>query len=1034
MKLLIFGITAVFLTILLSVNPSQAVNRVLALDGDGDYVDCGNDASLDAESEGSISFWYYAHRAPGGFVCRVIAPGWLNARMIIAISGEIVLWSFSDGLNWTWGCEPIETVTLDTWTHLALTWDGSNVVAYKNGIKVNSCPQSVTPEVTGVNLWIGQNLAFGEYQYFDGLIDEVSIWNKALIQEEIQTTMNEKLNGNEEGLVGYWNFDNGTANDLSAYGNHGTLIGDAKIIPSINRTVVFDGDGDYVQVSDDTVIQDIFDGGGSVSCWIYPRSDGESNLGYVMSKDLPDPGTGWIINGAFEVAGAMNLAFVKRFSSTLGRWQTTNKDITLNAWNHVVIVYDSNSVSNDPAIYVNGNSVAVTEVAAPVGTSNSDASKNLHIGNNARRSAAFDGFIDEVRIWNRALTRMEIYAQKDAILNGDEPGLVGYWRLDEPPGSTIAYDSSENGNNGTLYGDADFVTPDTTIINTGAFVRIQNYRGSPGQTVLVPVIVENVIGIGSIDLTINYDPDIFTPKDAQTTNLTADWEIDSYVTTPGTFKVTIAHHTQFAADGAVIDIPFTVSPNAQPDSYTLTLAEARINEGNIDSYLSSGTFEVDATNITLTAPNGGEILKGGSSYNITWSTEGTGIDHIHLRYSTDSGTNYQDIIANTTNSGAYEWNPIPSIDSATVRIKAIAEDASNNALAEDTSDADFIIDTHLCVRPGDTNNDGKVDQTDVLPLGLHWARTGPARQGAPSCLWECQTVDPWNPETAAFADANGDGIVNQADVLCIGLNWGLTHDVGSLAPVFLPQSGDKVQASVIKPIVIQYPVKNQFTVGIKVEQVSNLFGVAFALKYTTENAIKPLSVEAADFLGSDVVSCHNVDESKGTVRIGISRKCPQSGVSGSGIVAKITFQSDFYLPAVRMTIGEITATDSGGRTIISGGTLDARRDSEWLLRLPQMPGVSRLFQNFPNPFNPETWIPFQLADDAHVTISIYDASGKVIRVIDLGEQPAGFYTSKETAAYWDGRNTNGEVVASGVYFYAIRAGKLFATKKMIILR
>ena len=90
--------------------------------------------------------------------------------------------------------------------------------------------------------------------------------------------------------------------------------------------------------------------------------------------------------------------------------------------------------------------------------------------------------------------------------------------------------------------------------------------------------------------------------------------------------------------------------------------------------------------------------------------------------------------------------------------------------------------------------------------------------------------------------------------------------------------------------------------------------------------------------------------------------------------------------------------------------------------------------NYPNPFNPETWIPYQLANDVSVQIQIFDAMGRLIRTFDIGEQAAGMYTTKEKAVYWDGRNTQGEEVASGVYFYHMRAGALKATKRMFILR
>ncbi len=101
------------------------------------------------------------------------------------------------------------------------------------------------------------------------------------------------------------------------------------------------------------------------------------------------------------------------------------------------------------------------------------------------------------------------------------------------------------------------------------------------------------------------------------------------------------------------------------------------NWGDADHY---GPVKIESgVSITL-APNGGEKIAGGSNVDITWNTTGIGIDHIHLFYSTDSGSNYQDIVASTDNDGAYSWKT-PAIDSATVRVKVIAEDATNSSLA-----------------------------------------------------------------------------------------------------------------------------------------------------------------------------------------------------------------------------------------------------------------------------------------------------------------------------------------------------------------
>ena len=93
---------------------------------------------------------------------------------------------------------------------------------------------------------------------------------------------------------------------------------------------------------------------------------------------------------------------------------------------------------------------------------------------------------------------------------------------------------------------------------------------------------------------------------------------------------------------------------------------------------------------------------------------------------------------------------------------------------------------------------------------------------------------------------------------------------------------------------------------------------------------------------------------------------------------------------------------------------------------------NQLLQNFPNPFNPETWIPFRLANESDVTIRIYTSSGKLARFISLGKMSAGDYSSQSQAIHWDGRNDNGEAVSSGVYLYTINAGNFSATRKMLI--
>ncbi len=100
----------------------------------------------------------------------------------------------------------------------------------------------------------------------------------------------------------------------------------------------------------------------------------------------------------------------------------------------------------------------------------------------------------------------------------------------------------------------------------------------------------------------------------------------------------------------------------------------------------------------------------------------------------------------------------------------------------------------------------------------------------------------------------------------------------------------------------------------------------------------------------------------------------------------------------------------------------------------EIPAETALLHNYPNPFNPETWIPYQLAHAADVTLTIYDTQGVLVRQLDLDYQQAGYYTNRTRAAYWDGRNHLGEAVGSGVYFYHLNAGDYSAIQKMVILK
>ena len=168
-------------------------------------------------------------------------------------------------------------------------------------------------------------------------------------------------------------------------------------------------------------------------------------------------------------------------------------------------------------------------------------------------------------------------------------------------------------------------------------------------------------------------------------------------------------------------------------------------------------------------------------------------------------------------------------------------------------------------------------------------------------------------------------------------------------------------------------------------------------------------------------------------------------INGDGVV------NIFDLTLVAQGIGKSTAAAPAGATrrvdaatieawiagarLADDGSLAFRQgiaNLESLLASLNIPQETALHANYPNPFNPETWIPYQLAAPAEVTLTIYDMNGGTVRRFEMGHQAAGMYQSLGRAAYWDGRNGRGESVASGLYFYTLRAGEFAATRKMLI--
>jgi hypothetical protein len=396
--------------------------------------------------------------------------------------------------------------TASTWYYISATYDGSSMKLYVNGIlegTATGVPSSLANQSLALligKMYGSQNGGGGGIssdvsgELFSGTLDDIRIYNYARTSAQIMEDMNTGKPTNTKPL-GYWKMDEGTdntcsggTNDVCNSGYGGTLLDGAEsnmAVPGTStsgwtnsgkfeKALNFDNSNDVVSLGSDTTIDDLPANGMSISAWINPVSIGENSRGIIMAKNTGDtPSSGWILQTVatnalkFSVDGSTDLVV-----------QTSNNVITLGAWNHVLITWDGViGTASSVHIYVNGNEVGYatqTNGASRV----SDASSTLYIGNDSAGTSTFDGTIDEVKLYGITLTVDQVKveynrganvtmgalsttstgASSNSSVDSYCPpgqgttcvGPVGEWKFDENTGTSSVYDTSGNGNIGTI--------------------------------------------------------------------------------------------------------------------------------------------------------------------------------------------------------------------------------------------------------------------------------------------------------------------------------------------------------------------------------------------------------------------------------------------------------------------------------------------------------------------------------------------------------------------------------------------------------
>jgi hypothetical protein len=280
---------------------------------------------------------------------------------------------------------------LNTWSHVAATYDGTNLRLYVNGTLVGTRAMSGQVTATANPLRIGGNTIWGEY--FAGRIDEVRIYNRPLAATEITRDMNAAI---VSGLVAAYGFEEAsgtTATDTSGKGNNGTLQGAARTANGrFGRALSFDGVNDWVTVADAASLDSTRV---TVEAWVYPTT--LSGWRTTVLKER----AGGLVYGLYAHDNAPNPAMTIAMSG-VDQSASGSASLPLNTWTHLAATYDGTTIR----LFVNGVQAGTRAVSGSLAASTGP----LRIGGNAVWGEYFSGRIDEVRIYNRALSAAEIQA------------------------------------------------------------------------------------------------------------------------------------------------------------------------------------------------------------------------------------------------------------------------------------------------------------------------------------------------------------------------------------------------------------------------------------------------------------------------------------------------------------------------------------------------------------------------------------------------------------------------------------------------
>ena len=327
--------------------------------------------------------------------------------------------------------------------------------------------------------------------------------------------------------------------------------------------------------------------------------------------------------------------------------------------------------------------------------------------------------------------------------------------------------------------------------------------------------------------------------------------------------------------------------------------------------------------------------------------------------------------------------------------------------------------TVLSLTYGDVTGNGAVTSYDaswvleyVVTNAVGSPITFPIETTAPT--WATAPLS--NADAIAVADVNDDAAVGAIDASLI-----LQHDVEIITqfPVeaAAPGSAPVAASYHLSGVASSTRPGGRIVVTLDAADVTDLLAGELRLDFDPA-AMRPVSVTMG---GSTEGPAPMLAHRTGSGQVGVAFASARPIEQGS-LPLQVVFETARDLDGPRSGVIEAT------RLRLNGSTMEPNFRFAYSID----PYRTRLMANFPNPFNPETWIPFELSDDSDVTIRIYSLNGELVRTLDMGRLAQGLYADSADAAYWDGRNANGEQVSSGVYIYELTADDHRAVRRMVI--